>query len=103
MFCKVCREYRLSYWETLQLPIRVFWFMNYQLSRMDAERDLRALRLGLTTKTPTEEVVTDFTRRLELELGDVIKLDGVVLNGDQPADLAPALDRAGLEELRMMT
>lgn len=84
----------------MRLPIRVFWFMNYQLNRIAAEADLRAFRLGLTTKAPTQETVTEFEQKLLLELGDVVKLDGVDLQAG--AAQAPEFDRAGFESLRMM-
>ncbi len=83
----------------------MFWFMSRQLCRMEAEADLRALRLGLNIQAASvpsnESHITSFEQSLLLELGDVFKLDGADLT-PSPADLEPEFDRAGFESLRMM-
>jgi hypothetical protein len=84
----------MSYQEVRDLPIRAFWFMNSQVSRVRAEVDLR--ELGLKVCAQTQGGLESKRGQLLLELGEVVV-------GDPLAELNEPRDEAGFNELRMMS
>lgn len=46
------REYGQDYWAVLKWPLRTFWSMNRQISRLRAEDDQRVLRVHSAVEDP---------------------------------------------------
>jgi hypothetical protein len=57
----------------MKMPIRAFWLMNLNISRVRAEQDLRALRVE-TYAQSTAKDITRFSERLIAETGETVKL-----------------------------
>lgn len=90
-FCRVMRGYHTGYRETLELPIRTFWFMNMCINRLEAESNLRDLDTGLASQVGGEHF-DQFRNSLVLEMGSIVVAE----------EVAPKLDRAGLASLKNM-
>lgn len=51
LFSRVCFHYGMSYREVLALPMKTFWMLNRNISRVLAEQDLRAFHLAVSTNS----------------------------------------------------
>lgn len=60
--------YGLGYQQTLELPIQVFWMMNYNIQRIKSGDDLRLLSLSVATQA-SGEAATQFRENLVIEHG----------------------------------
>ena len=81
-------HYRMTYRDVLNLPITVFWLLNRYISPIQAEQDVRNLRV-VNGAQMTGEGVKELFEMLNVEMG-------------KPIVVKPQLDRRGLEELRAM-
>lgn len=84
----------MSYDEVRAIPLRAFWFMQSQVTRLMAERDLRALSIAeaaaLITSDHAEHsgsVRTKLVKELSIDI-------------DRSEQITEQLDRVGLEQLR---
>lgn len=76
----------------MRMPVRIFWVMNNNIHRIQAENDIRTLTVMNAAQSAEGSV--EVRQRLVLEVGDAVKT--------RPAQLDEKLDRAGLEMLRRM-
>lgn len=88
IFSRVLYYYSMNYEEVLQLPLTLFWELNKNISRLQAEQDLRALHTGRITGL-TQETFKQTEAALRQEMG------AVVIE-------RPTLDRAALNQLKTM-
>lgn len=75
LFCRVCREYGMSYWDTKRLPIRAFWLMSGNINRLMAESDMRHMS-AVSSLNDTDGIKEKFSE-LSRELGKVTKFEEV--------------------------
>jgi len=74
--------------QVLEMPIRRFWLMLNCISRISAERDMRALTIGSMSQA-SPETANEYRQQLVLEVGHV-------------ARVTQKLDREGLSRLKSM-
>lgn len=88
--------YGLSYKDTLDLPIDVFWLMNENIKRLEAEKDMRLFMNSINSQYESDSTNSQaYLTKLVEEIGDPIKRSGIALEDEK-------LDSSGLNELRMM-
>lgn len=63
----------MSYEEVLAMPVRTFWFMNSNIDRVQAQKDMRSLTVAVCGQGGGEAAQT-FRERLVIEAGTVVKL-----------------------------
>lgn len=63
--------YGMSYEKIMKLPVRVLWFLNNNIIRLMAEKDIRSMRIA--TSTQDIETYTQTRHQLESEMGEVLK------------------------------
>jgi hypothetical protein len=73
MFARVMFHYGLSDRHVLRMPMRRFMFLNAQINRLLAEKDLRDL--GTATAAQSPDGTKNLQERLVLELGETVKVD----------------------------
>lgn len=61
------REFGMGYFETLALPLKTFWSLNRQVSRLRAEEDIRSM--GNTSAVNSAEGFEARMRNLQSEIG----------------------------------
>lgn len=83
------RFYGLSYREVMDTPIRVFWIMSRNVSRIQAEEELRMLPLHTAVASSDPKAVKNLRDMLTAEIGTVVVRE-------------EKLDREGLNRLKMM-
>lgn len=62
LFARVCHHYGMSYRECMALPMKTFWMLNRNISRILAEKDLRAFQIAVSTQTG--EAALELQKRL---------------------------------------
>lgn len=87
--------YSIGYTDLLALPIRVFWFMNSQIDRIAAQKDMRSLNVAVCSMGG--EAATNHRERLILEIGSI-----VTAKNDPLSAANTARDEQGFAELRAM-
>jgi hypothetical protein len=93
VFCRVAQFYGHTFAQVLEMPVRIFWVLERQISRIQADSDLRHLAL-LAASHGGENFQTTHAR-LVAELGTVAaKTTAGIMN--------VKLDEAGLQELQGM-
>lgn len=63
----------MSYGEVMGVPVRTFWFMNAQIDRIQAQKDMRSLTVAVCGQGGGE-AAQSFRERLVIEAGEVVKL-----------------------------
>ena len=81
------------------IPIRLFWFMSRQIERIQAQRDLRALTVGVCSQGGSE-AAQECRERLVLEIGEVYVIDDNQQETESP--LNAVRDEAGFAELKAL-
>ena len=61
----------MSYQDVMTMPVKLFWTFAKNISRIQAENDLRAVKVGLCSQSP--EFAKQHTAQLTEELGTVVK------------------------------
>lgn len=90
--------------EVLRLPYKRFWFLLAQVSRFEAEEDLRLIRTGASVTS--EESYKSASKHFEGILGEIYvrdRTEPVVMKVpeiDPETGLDPEFDRAGLHALK---
>ena len=74
----------------MQMPASAFWAMNNNIVRVSAERDMR--QLTLMVSATSKEAVQEIRKRLESEVGEVVK--------ENP--LAAKRDEEGVKTLKLL-
>ncbi|MCL2874778.1 MAG: hypothetical protein FWF12_00490 [Betaproteobacteria bacterium] len=62
----------MSYEEVMRMPIRTFWFMNSNIERIQAQKDMRSLTVAVCGQGG--ETAQQFHERLIVEAGTVVRL-----------------------------
>ncbi|AVE44270.1 hypothetical protein MW722_001435 [Acinetobacter baumannii] len=89
--------YSETYQSLLAMPIKTFWLLSNSVERIEAQRDLRHLKIALAgSMGATQEGIENLMESLRKEVGEVIK-------GDNNPILNTERDEAGFEALRNMT
>lgn len=90
------RGYSMNYRDTMELPLHVFWTLNAQINRLQAEESLELFSVGLGVQCKDEDRFAEYQQRLLDRMGTVVKEDRKtkVMRAD--------LDRDGLNELRAL-
>lgn len=57
----------------MEVPVRTFWFMNAQIDRIQAQKDMRSLTVAVCGQGGGE-AAQSFRERLVIEAGEVVKL-----------------------------
>jgi len=73
----------------LRMPIRRFWLLMNNVSRISAEQDMRALSVGVAVNSG-QEGYRHYRENLVLELGSIAKVED-------------KLDRTGLQRLAALS
>jgi hypothetical protein len=60
------RHYPLNYDDVMALPVRAFWTLNFNINRLLAEEDLRALMLHTSRQSVEGAVMYDKKLRAEI-------------------------------------
>lgn len=63
----------MSYEEVMGMPIRTFWFMNTNIERIQAQKDMRSLTVAVCGQGGGE-AAQEFRQRLVIEAGTAVKL-----------------------------
>ena len=63
----------MSYVEVMTIPVRTFWFMNAQIERIQAQKDMRSLTVAVCGQGGGE-AAQNFRDRLVIEAGEPVKL-----------------------------
>lgn len=63
----------MSYEEVMALPVRTFWFMNQNIERIQAQKDMRSLTVAVCGQGGGE-AAQEFRQKLVIEAGTVVKL-----------------------------
>ena len=63
----------MSYGEVMGMPLRTFWFMNSNIERIQAQKDMRSLTVAVCGQGGGEAART-FRERLVIEAGSAVKL-----------------------------
>jgi len=84
----VCRSYSLATTEVLAMPIKRFWLLEKNISRLEALDGIR--QLDITVASQGKEGYEDMHRQLKGQIGLITVV-------------TPELDKRGLEGLRNMT
>lgn len=95
------RGYGLGFNETLALPLKRFWFLLAQLSRLEAQDDLRLMRNAASATSG--EAYEAATKHFEGVIGEIYNFDRTektVMRIDPETGLDPEFDRAGLHALK---
>lgn len=95
------REYRFSWNELLQTPIKRFWFLLNQIDRLRAEQGLEQLQI--IASAGSVEAYKATTDQLRKEIGQIYVVQPkspshIVVDPDEGLD--PEFDRAALRRLK---
>lgn len=82
----------MNYWQVMDLPIRVFWLMNGNISRILAEKDIRSLEVGIASQS------ADGSSAVRKHL--VIEMENK--NPEDVLAISEERDEEGFNELKMM-
>lgn len=94
VFSRVCLHYGMAYAELMRLPVKTFWMLNKNVSRLLAETDLR--RLSLTAAAQSADAAASHSERLIAELDSPYVFENVpVLDAER--------DEVGFAELKLMS
>lgn len=63
------RFYSKSHRDVMGLPLKTFWMLDRNISRVQAEEDRRQLRLLLAAQSSDSDVITGLFNNLEAEIG----------------------------------
>lgn len=63
----------MSYEEVMAMPVRTFWFMNQNIERIQAQKDMRSLTVAVCGQGGGE-AAREFRQKLVIEAGTVVKL-----------------------------
>ncbi|EMB2321431.1 hypothetical protein ACN1NW_000389 [Acinetobacter baumannii] len=86
--------YSQTYESVLAMPIKTFWLLSNSVERIEAQQDLRHLKIALTgSMGATQEGIEKLIESLNNEVGEIIK-------GDNNPILNTERDEAGFEALR---
>lgn len=85
----------MSYWQAMNLPIRVFWLMNRCIPRLQAEKDLRALSVAVASQSG--DGMEEQRKHLLVEMEGKEKTDE-----DESQAISEERDEKGFSDLRMM-
>lgn len=98
LFSRVCFHYGMSYRECMALPMKTFWMLNRNISRVLAEKDLRAFQIAVTAASGGEaavalqtKLITEFKNPYVMDEEEVAKEAA-----EEPRD------EAGFAQLKMM-
>ena len=86
----------------MQLPLRVFWFMNQCVDRIEAQKDVRSVAVSRASQCSASDA-KEFRDQLVIEAGTIVKLE--TLSQEKliaKAALEEKRDDEGFAELRMM-
>jgi hypothetical protein len=96
LFSRVCFHYGMSYREVMEIPMKTFWMLNRNISRVLAEQDLRAFQLAVSVNSG--ETATALQAKLLEEFDNPYLMDGA---GDAPV-IDEERDEVGFAQLKMM-
>lgn len=91
LFCRVLTSYGLGYRELMEVPINAFWLLNSSISRLSAEKDIRALTVASSTQA--SEMLKQTRENLVVEMGEVAKISPVI---------SAVRDEQGFQKLKAM-
>lgn len=98
IFSRVCFHYGMSYRDCMDLPMRTFWMLNRNISRLLAEKDLRAISVALSA------VSEEAAGALQTKLVEEFQNPYVMEHQDEQAQepIEERRDEAGFAQLKMM-
>lgn len=76
---RVMRFYSMNYRDVLDLPLKAFWMLDRNISRIKAEDDLRQVRLSALASSGSKEALENFMTELSDEVGKPIQQDQSVM------------------------
>lgn len=76
----------------MDLPIRAFWLLNSNVSRLMAEKDMRSLTIAASAQQEGE-AITQVRENLVIEMGEVMVVDPIA---------SAVRDEEGFNELKAM-
>jgi hypothetical protein len=91
LFCRVISFYTLGYEEGMRLPIKAFWFMSNNITRIEADQDLRRLHVAISAQH------AEGSKTLAESLSDRV---GTVVKMRIPMQFSPERDQEGFNKLR---
>lgn len=94
------REFHFGFDELLDMPIKRFWFINSQIERLWAEKELRDVMVHAAVTS--SEAFKTASERLERTMGTIVvfKPEPVALVIDTRTGTDKSFDRAGLHALK---
>ena len=81
----------MDYWQVMNLPIRIFWLMSFNIGRILAEKDLRHLSI---VGNQTTEGMNSLKRHLIIEMEDG--------KGGSERKIDVERDQEGFEEIKAL-
>jgi hypothetical protein len=79
----------MDYWQVMKLPIRIFWLMNFNVSKILAEKDLRHLTL---LGSQTTEGMGKLRRHF------IVEMEGEKVSSNRNNER----DQEGVEQLKVL-
>jgi len=91
LFCRVMAEYGIPFKAVKALPFKLFWLMSNNISRLRAEKDVRALMIANCSQA--QDATVELRSSLITELGTIMKVDPIA---------SAVRDVEGFNELKAM-
>lgn len=98
LFSRVCFHYGLSYRDCMAIPMKTFWMLNRNISRVLAEQDLRAFQLAVSTQSG--EAASALHTKLLNEFDNPYRMDKTAEVAEVVID--EQRDEAGFAQLKLM-
>lgn len=89
----MCSHYNYTPDYVIDMPIRLFWLLSDTIQRLNAENDLRSVRVAVCGQSP--ELYGDVDKELRQTMGDIYVFD-------EEAMYNPNKDDKGIAELKAM-
>lgn len=95
LFSRVCFHYGMSYREVMDLPMKTFWMLNRNISRLLAEQDLRAAEIAVSVNSG--DAMKALHTKLLKEFDNPYRMEnsGPVIDEER--------DEEGFAQLKLMT
>lgn len=68
--CRVMRNYSMTWQQVMDLDFKLFWLLNRQIGRLQAEEDKRHLNIAMSAQSG--EAAKEIQRNLGEELGQIV-------------------------------
>lgn len=100
LFSRVCFHYGMSYRDCMALPMKTFWMLNKNISRVLAEQDLRAFQIAVSATNG--EAAVALQAKLQSEFSSPYVMDKNFEAQASKEVVEEPRDEAGFAQLKLM-